>query len=624
MAGKLLLATAGEISIPLLPLSTKFAPYIRFVLHQPKIPWQLTGNHWVSVPCIHPVDGSIYAVGVVHRGLRGAVEFAGDPGFVQGGGEPLLRLGIAVDGVSIDLASSRMAWQRISDWLPTFSAIVGEIVVRGTIFAPFGRWVDGPGLVYAISFENRGVRDAEIQFTPRGTLGLRQHRIITARPLDDAHAYIIHDDVVTLTGTSPTGIALAIAGEGAQAAAAQNDDGSINWSLAQRLVVPPGGRTETAIYAALGPERDGAAATLDLLRRRGWRTVAEATRSALGKLEQSTGIAQADRVMNRHLIFAYFYCVVRAIDDAQLYLVRTRVPWHAHGMTVRDWDALMWTIPAVQIADPDLARELILRMCEVHGYAPGHGVHYLDGTPFRSEFSLEGACAYAIAVDRYIAQTGDDRIVEEPALADSLYASYEDISAQRHATIPLFATDVTPSGEHAELPYTLHANAVVAQTLSILRHTLDEKTAENIEQGDIVRAALLRHFNTDAEGTRATLVAATDLQGSVSVRDDPVGSVYWIPMYDTLSRTDSTYRRTVKRLEIAGPPISVATECARLIGPDSAVVLERFRRAAMDNGFAAEYIDDKGDAVGNGGDAALSGLIAHSIWYVVHALGVRI
>ena len=110
----------------------------------------------------------------------------------------------------------------------------------------------------------------------------------------------------------------------------------------------------------------------------------------------------------------------------------------------------------------------------------------------------------------------------------------------------------------------------------------------------------------------------------MSLRDDPVGSVYWIPVYDVLSRTDSIYRRTVKRLQTTGSLTSVAAECARLVGPDGVSVLDRFRRATMDNGLAAEYVDDQGDAIGNGGDASLSGLIAYTIWYAVHALGVRI
>jgi len=40
------------------------------------MPWQVTGNHWLSLPCIHPADGSLYALGVLHRGARAALEFA--------------------------------------------------------------------------------------------------------------------------------------------------------------------------------------------------------------------------------------------------------------------------------------------------------------------------------------------------------------------------------------------------------------------------------------------------------------------------------------------------------------------------------------------------------------------
>src|SRR4051812_49401669 len=43
----------------------------------PNVPWQLTGNHWLALPCIHPADGAIHAVGMLHRGARAAVELAG-------------------------------------------------------------------------------------------------------------------------------------------------------------------------------------------------------------------------------------------------------------------------------------------------------------------------------------------------------------------------------------------------------------------------------------------------------------------------------------------------------------------------------------------------------------------
>ena len=99
--------------------------------------------------------------------------------------------------------------------------------------------------------------------------------------------------------------------------------------------------------------------------------------------------------------------------------------------------------------------------------------------------------------------------------------------------------------------------------------------------------------------------------------------MYWLPYYDLLGRDDSIYRRSVKPLE------NIETEalfmrCARLVGPEGSRALEWLRRAPLDGGLASELVDLAGRATGNGGDAALSGLIAYTAWYAVHALGVTV
>ena len=289
-------------------------------------------------------------------------------------------------------------------------------------------------------------------------------------------------------------------------------------------------------------------------------------------------------------------------------------------MTVRDWDALMWTVPAVQLADPPLARELLLRMCELHGYAPGRGVHYLDGTLFEPGFALEGVASYPLATERYIRDTGDDRIVDEPVLADTLYLAADDLDARRDKRVPLYTTEVSPSGVPAAHPFTLHANAAAAQALDVLRRTLDEETARELEDPDAVRAAVNRHFVVEAGG-RSTYAAAIDLAGNTSTTDDPSASVFWLPLYEAVTRQDSTYRRTVKAVDVAAQ--SLVQQCARLIGPESGAVLEWLRRAPLDAGCAAEILDADGRAAANGGDAALSGLLGWTAWYAVNALGER-
>lgn len=587
----------------------------------PALPWQRTGNHWVSLPCIHPRDGSIHVLGVLHRGARAAVEFAGHERFADGTGPALARLAFTVDGTVQPLAPNGLAWELAGEWLPTFTGAAGAVMVRGTVFAPYGRDADTAGVVYATSLENRGAAPVRLGVALEGVLGHRQLRVRSASTFADPHrAMRSGNETVVLKGTSLPGlVALALGADGPATVEVGGGDDDASYAIRREVHLAPGERTEMAFYIAAAPEQDGAQGTLSVMRRRGWRDLLGATREALRTLEQSTGSDALDRLINRNLLFAYFYAVGRALDDAHYYLVRTRTPWHSFGVTFREWEALTWTVPAVQLADAPLARELILRACEVHGYAPGIGVRYLDGTLFEPGFCLEGAASYALAVDRYIRETGDDEIVEDPVLADTLYLSQDDVEARRDAQVPLYSTEVTPNGSPARLPYTLHGNAVVAQALEVMRRTLDEETARDVQDPEAVRAALTRHFSRDKDG-KTVFASAIDFNGNAITEDDPFASALWLPVYELVARTDSTYRRTVRAT--ATEPHFLVQQCARLLGPDAAAVLEWFRRAPLDGGIAAEEVDRDGRAIANGGDAAVAGLVAHTLWYAVHALGV--
>ena len=602
------------------PVKVNLYPVPLSSLPIPRVPWQMTGNHWLALPCVHPASGAVHAVGMIHRGTRSAIEFAGAPGFIDGEGPPLLRPTVSIDGRARELSDGPMVWERALGWLPTFTCQLGSILVRGTVFAPFGRDADVAGAVYALSVESRGDAPCTVRVGVEGTLGHRQLRVRSARPFADAHRVARSGDVVLLGGAAEPGlVALALGADG-EASIAVEDGPAPRFSMAREVSLGAGAREQVAFYLAAGPERDGAQASVGVLRRRGWRDLLAGTRDAIQSLEQTTGSAAMDGVINRHLLFAYFYGVGRALDDAHYYLMRTRAPWHGAGVTVRDWQALLWTVPAVQLADPPLARELILRACELHGYAPGRGVDYLDGTLFEAGFSLEGAAAYPVAVERYIRETGDDRIVEEPVLADTLYAAHDELSERRDSERPLYSGEVGPSGAPLPYPFPLHGNAVVAQALDVLRRTLDEEAARDVQDPEGVRAALLRHFLTPSEGVQR-FASSIDLRGGVALDDDPAGSALWLPLYETMERHDTNYRRTAKA--IGEPGADLVQHCAQLIGPKSASTLNWFRRAALDGGLAAEFVDADGRATGNGGDASLSGLVAWCVWFAVHALGER-
>lgn len=585
----------------------------------PQVPWQVTGNHWIALPCVHPADGSLHALGAVSRIARSAIEVSGSPDFLNGEGPPLLRPVVRINGEVRELARHGLVWERAHHWLPTFTCQLDSVIVRGTIFAPYGRDADIAGAIYALAVENRGGATVRVSLSAEGVMGHRQVRVRTPRAAIDAHRVSHEDDVVLLEGTALPGfLALALASDGASRIEVGGPNGT-SFALHRDLEVEPGGRATAAFYIAAGPERDGARATAAAMRRRGWSELLTLTREALQAMEQTVGHEGLDRLINRNLLFAYFFGVARALDDAHFYLVRTRAPWHGRGVTARDWELLAWIFPAVLLADPPLARELLLRTCELHGYAPGAGVNYLDGTLFEAGFSLEGACSFAVAVDRYVRETEDDHIVEEPAVADALYNSHDDISVRRDQHIPLYTTELTLDGKPALHPFTLHGNAVASMALEVLRRTLDEETAKGVADPEAVRAAVLRHFTVEREG-KAVFASAVDLSGRAVTDERSRAHALWLPLYEVVERHDSTYRRTVKG---GGHATMLAEQCGRLIGPDAADVLDWFRRASLDNGLAAEYVDAEGRAIENGGDAALAGLLAWSVWFAVHALGVR-
>src|SRR5688500_20376313 len=92
---------------------------------------------------------------MLHRGARAAVEFAGGVAFADGTAPPLARLTFAVNGAPISLAKTGLAWERAMEWLPTFTGTAESVVIRGTVFAPYGRDADTAGVVYAVVVEIR-------------------------------------------------------------------------------------------------------------------------------------------------------------------------------------------------------------------------------------------------------------------------------------------------------------------------------------------------------------------------------------------------------------------------------------------------------------------------------------
>jgi hypothetical protein len=342
-------------------------------------------------------------------------------------------------------------------------------------------------------------------------------------------------------------------------------------------------------------------------------------------------------ILNRNLLFNTFFAVGRAVDNERLYPVVSRSPLTERGATFRERDALFWSLPALQLADPTLAREVLLRAFEQYSHRPGAELHYLNGNVLSGAFSLDQFCAYVVALYHYIGETEDETILDEPIIAEILRELDDLLSDHLHPEVFLAATELLPSGEIPEHPYVTYDNALVwafCQAMERLRSgSADDLPLHAAAAADEAAAAIWRYCVAEVEGLRI-LACSTDLAGEAAVYDDPEGSLQLLPYLGLCETTDPVWRNTVEFLHSDAYPFwlgdrdfpglasrrhpdlaSLPALCAALLGPRRSESLKLLRRLHLEGGVASLWYDPETGA-GRVGlhHAAAAGLLAWTLW----------
>jgi hypothetical protein len=412
--------------------------------------------------------------------------------------------------------------------------------------------------------------------------------------------------------------------------------------LAGRTVhVAPGRRAAVTFYLGVAAEREGALATAAAMRRLGAEPLLKDTRLELARLARKTPDATLGAILNRNLIFAYFFSVARGLDDERLYPVTTRSPLHPRCATFSERDALLWALPALLLADPPLVRELLLRCFEQYSHRPGEVVRYIDGSVREPGFALDHWCGYILAASAYVEATGDASLVEEMLVAEVLRELETGIYMRLHPEIFLAETELLPSGDPPDHPFATYGNALLHaafRALVRLRGEDSEEAKRSANAAEEVAAAIWRRCVADVEGL-PVLACTTDLGESASIYDDPAGSLQLLPHYGFCDSSEPIWRNTVEFLRSPRYPLwlsnqkypglasrsaptsaSTAALCADLLGARRPEALDVLRHLTFAGGVAATHYDPAtGAMAGAPHDAALAGFLAWSLHEALNA-----
>ncbi|HSL72012.1 MAG TPA: hypothetical protein VK864_17310 [Longimicrobiales bacterium] len=605
----------------------------------------MTANHYVAVPLLSRTDGSIQSLNVLHRAAHGLLEWSGarEPA----AGEPLLRPRLLINGAPAVLPD--LTWERLERWIPRWRC-TSQLNITGTVCAPTGYDAARRGLIYVFDVENPSTAVVDLDIALAGRWQWAFQTVCARRPLParmtlarsatrDGFALEVAGAVNGALGISVYGsdVYYETAGDRIEAGDFRTAENGtpLEFAVGRRVRVGPGRRATIGFFLGFAAEREGALATAAALRRLGIDRALKETRLELARMTRKAGDPAVGAILNRHLLFCYFFGLGRALDDERLYPTTSRSPLHPRCATFNERDALLWSFPAILLADPQLAREMLMRCFEQYSHRPGEALRYLDGGVLEPGFSLSQWSAYLIALERYVTIAGDPTILDEPLVHEVLRELDASTYSRLHPEIFLASTELLPSGDLADQPYVSYDNALLHAFFRALERTAPPESADHKRFGaaaDEVASALWRKCTADVNGL-PVLAWSTDLLEAASVYDDPAGSLQLLPHYGFCEPTEPLWRNTMEFLRSSAYPLwlgdhafpglaarsqpkaaSTAALCADLVSaraPDALAVLRRL--SLVGDLAAATYDPDLGSPVGDFHDAALAGFLAWSL-----------
>jgi uncharacterized protein len=418
----------------------------------------------------------------------------------------------------------------------------------------------------------------------------------------------------------------------------------LRFRIVRRLRLGSRRRVTVAFHIGAAPERDGAVGTVAALRRLGADELLHLARLDLARLTRRLREPDLGALFNRNLIFNYYGSVGRGIDDDLLYPLLARSALHGPSAAMGERPALLWSLPALTLADRALAREALVRTFEQYSARAGEQWKYLDGAVLAPGLQLDQICAYVLALDRYVSETEDASVVEEPLIQEVLREIDELLYSLLDREVFLCASDLLPSGEAPDHDYTAFGNVLVwaaARALPRLWQRYPDEPPPRFFEGaaDEVSAAIWQRCAADIDGV-PVLGYSTDLNGRVAIYDDPEGSLALLPFLGFCDVDDPIWTNTMELLRSSSYPLwlndrpvpglaprsdakapRLAALCADLLGPRADAAKLVLRSLRLPNLLATPSWDpDTGEAAHTPPSPPLAGLLA---WTLHHAVQQR-
>jgi hypothetical protein len=617
-----------------------------------------TGNDYLSVPQLQAADFSVPDLNFISGRLRGLVELLGGSK-----GEPFLAPLLVLNGKAVDLGATGVEAGREDYWTPTFRAQrsgVWELHVR-LVCPPQER-----GAFLDLRLRNLGAKPLKARLGAQGAFGgvrlcINEPYALGFWRRAELSGVLNAKHIVLSVGATAPEYALAVGsdqdldelavearstkrGAPVQVEAASTE--TLRWRAVKAATLAPGQELRLGIILGLGLEAVSAAATCVEFRRRGLDALAQATGRWLQQRRRLTGDERLDELLHWNLFFNLFYATGVCLDDERFVCLTSRSPRYYVSGAYWDRDALLWSLPAIQLVDPPRARRVLEYAFTVQGRNIGVHSRFLDGTVLEPGFELDELCAPVVALAAFVRQHGEQGLLKLSAVRETLRHFERVLASRKHPNLPLYNTLSGPDDDHEPLGYLTVDNAWVWKALLSLAELKErlgrgQEAAPLREQAERVRQAVRQ--NLTADGPRGRMfVWSADLRGRHRFYDSPAGSLQLLPWMGFCKADDHLWRNTVAWLHSEHYPYSFVGQpfaelgcahspqpwtlslCNSLLSGRKEEARRLLLRLELDGGLACEAFDAKtGKPYSGEAFATCAGFLAYAIHTAFGAKGAQ-
>ncbi|MDD6143576.1 MAG: glycoside hydrolase family 125 protein [bacterium] len=584
--------------------------------------YQITGNEYLSLPAIRESDGAVESISFLYMQLKGMLEVTGTPALIA----PYIQCGAK-------RLPLNPVWERQHCWIPSFTSVSDGFSFRCTYLSPVGE----RGFGMRLEAENQSATAASVAIGLDGEWTQTLHTVNESIPLAS-------DRMVKASGWNHMFVFQQVPGLPLMAFApivgddqpfSEIDQGAewsqhdFSYDIHKTTVLQPGQRMQLDVFWGVGYEEVAASTSAKEMLRQGFDALYARACGWLSERERRSGDERIDELLNTNLFFAFFYASGRTVDTEELCMMTSRSPRYYVSAAYWDRDSLLWAFPAIVQADHAYARELLLSVFQRQGRNFGVHSRFIDGTVLEPGFELDELCAPVIALERYVAITGDPSILNNALIRDRLESILQKLRMQRHPTAALYATFLQPTDDLHRYPYLTYDNVLVWRALRCLGEWLNR--SDCLAEAEAVHAAILEHCVFAHEGKRI-FAWSVDLCGQWDIYDEPPGSLQLLPFYGFCPMEDEVWRNTTALirspsygLSFANHPIAeigckhaphpwVLSMCNSLISGHAQEALDHLRLTTMDNGVACESVhEDTGVCTTGAAFATCAGFLAFAL-----------